>query len=329
MMKQGVMKEIPAYLQESHLVRVCITDLEGRFVYVNKCFSNRFAYITEDFLGKPFEISVAQQDLAKCHAVVSKCIQAPDQIFEVDLRKPKADGLGHIWIKWEFSLLQIDNQPAGIRCIGQDITTERKQEVQLQYISTDLTAIKNSTRDFNIILTPQLCIRTFSKAANDAANQFFRKNLKVGESIMPYIAKEDRIGFVEHFQKALSGKDMVYEKRINIKGKKVWFEFALLPIFDDQQQVLCVAFNAHMIDSVKRAKEKINQQSSILQQIAYTQSHLVRGPLANILGCVQLLEEESNISTTLAERRQLIQYIAEAAKNLDEVIWDIVQQTDS
>jgi signal transduction histidine kinase len=65
-------------------------------------------------------------------------------------------------------------------------------------------------------------------------------------------------------------------------------------------------------------------QDKALKDISWTQSHVVRAPLANLLGFIYLLEE--NIETGLSDQ-ELIEHIAASARRLDEIIRDIVSKT--
>jgi signal transduction histidine kinase len=69
----------------------------------------------------------------------------------------------------------------------------------------------------------------------------------------------------------------------------------------------------------------IESQDKALKDISWTQSHIVRAPLSNLLGLIYLLEE--NIETGLSDK-ELIGYIRDSANKLDEIIKDIVSKTD-
>jgi PAS domain S-box-containing protein len=70
---------------------------------------------------------------------------------------------------------------------------------------------------------------------------------------------------------------------------------------------------------------KIGLQDKALKDISWTQSHVVRAPLANLLGFIYLLEE--NIETGLSDK-ELIDHIAASARRLDDIIRDIVSKTN-
>lgn len=69
---------------------------------------------------------------------------------------------------------------------------------------------------------------------------------------------------------------------------------------------------------------KIEMQNKALKDIAWTQSHIVRAPLANLLGLTELLKDNSNSGI---EDSQLVDYIRESAEKLDIIIHDIINKT--
>jgi PAS domain S-box-containing protein len=78
-----------------------------------------------------------------------------------------------------------------------------------------------------------------------------------------------------------------------------------------------------LTESLERIR-KIEVQNKALKEIAWAQSHLVRAPLANILGLTELLKDNINSDT---ENAKLIDYLRESAEKLDAVINDIVNKT--
>lgn len=116
---------VPDYLHNSQCYYVCIVDMEGRYLYVNNYFQNKFSFLAENFLGLPFQITVYKEDIEKCNYTSWQCIQHPNMTFNVTVRKPNLEG-NFFWTNWEFSLLRDEhNQNIGILCIGNDITAEK------------------------------------------------------------------------------------------------------------------------------------------------------------------------------------------------------------
>lgn len=70
---------------------------------------------------------------------------------------------------------------------------------------------------------------------------------------------------------------------------------------------------------------EIETQNKNLQEIAWIQSHVVRAPLARIMGLIGLLKDDMQEE---AEKKMLLEYIAKSAEEFDKVIWDIISKTE-
>ena len=70
--------------------------------------------------------------------------------------------------------------------------------------------------------------------------------------------------------------------------------------------------------------EKRNQQ---LAEYVFTNSHRVRGPIARILGLMQI--HESNGFNSEEEQAQLFKFIHRAAKEDDAVVYEISERLES
>jgi PAS domain S-box-containing protein len=68
----------------------------------------------------------------------------------------------------------------------------------------------------------------------------------------------------------------------------------------------------------------IKSQNQKLRKIGYIQSHLVRGPLARIMGLVDLMIADHNDE----QKALMLNYLSESANELDEVIKRIINKTD-
>ena len=71
---------------------------------------------------------------------------------------------------------------------------------------------------------------------------------------------------------------------------------------------------------------KIEEQNQTFKEIAWIQSHIVRAPLARLMGVINLLE-----STEVAfddETLELIQFIKKSSEELDEIIRDISKKSE-
>ncbi|MBC8988072.1 PAS domain-containing protein [Pedobacter sp. N36a] len=96
-------------------------------------------------------------------------------------------------------------------------------------------------------------------------------------------------------------------------------------IFGDTGEVI------RMIGAMQDITERVNyihtieQHNARLQDIAWAQTHLVRAPLARILGLVPFL---STVDQNHDQHSQIISYLEDSAKELDEVIKNIIKKSN-
>lgn len=74
-----------------------------------------------------------------------------------------------------------------------------------------------------------------------------------------------------------------------------------------------------------RIKE-VEAQNKQLQEISWMQSHLVLAPLARLIGCVNLLLEESVAASE--ENTVLLNAVKKSAMELDEIVCDITKKAN-
>jgi PAS domain S-box-containing protein len=90
-------------------------------------------------------------------------------------------------------------------------------------------------------------------------------------------------------------------------------EARLLTLTDITEKKLYRALLEEAVDEELTLKDKNKE----LKKIAYLNFHLARKPLANILGLVNLLDQEATPDQTLAEA---IEFLKESSNELDELI---------
>lgn len=106
-------------------------------------------------------------------------------------------------------------------------------------------------------------------------------------------------------------------------GVFYWTDTTIIPFLDEKNrpvQYIAIRFD---ITEKKIAEEKLLDQFQKMKQIAWIQSHLVRAPLARILGLSELIRK--NICTK-EEEREILNGIVHSSKELDEHIKTIVKK---
>ena len=77
-------------------------------------------------------------------------------------------------------------------------------------------------------------------------------------------------------------------------------------------------------EELLKSNEAIKEQNKALREIAWIQSHIVRAPVARILGLVGILNEK-NLPVEVIQ--ETIGHMAASAQELDQVIRDITEKT--
>jgi PAS domain S-box-containing protein len=97
-----------------------------------------------------------------------------------------------------------------------------------------------------------------------------------------------------------------------------------------------LVFNDHsgqpvrMIGAMQDISERVAYTKAVeehnlrLKEIAWTQAHLVRAPLARILGLIPLLSEHQNDETT---RRIVLTYLEASASDLDRIVRAVINRS--
>ncbi|MEX2597882.1 MAG: PAS domain S-box protein [Salibacteraceae bacterium] len=123
--------------------------------------------------------------------------------------------------------------------------------------------------------------------------------------------KNDQLTYQSEFiHTKKNGEEIIVEATSNI----IYFDGVKAEI------VLC-----HDITERYKHILAIEKQNDKLKEIAWTQSHVVRAPLARIMGLVNLLTDGE---TSMEEKEQVLQYIDQSAKELDEIIQDVVRKSN-
>jgi len=105
-------------------------------------------------------------------------------------------------------------------------------------------------------------------------------------------------------------------------GEIIQVEIQSNPIFINNRSARVVLVND--ITERLRYVEAIEQQNQKLQEIAWMQSHVVRAPVARLMGIVDLIK---NYTHSENEQNELLDHILISANELDGIIRDIADKT--
>lgn len=134
---------------ESQTNFVIRTDLEGNYSYVNKKFMEDFGWIYPDgeILGKSCMPSICEHDQHRVIEVVEKCLENPEEVFKIEVDKPKRGG-GTVTTLWDF-ICMVDGKgdPFEIQCMGVDISDRVVFERELKKSNERYEYVNRATKD--------------------------------------------------------------------------------------------------------------------------------------------------------------------------------------
>lgn len=131
--------------------------------------------------------------------------------------------------------------------------------------------------------------------------------------------------FKDFWNTIKSGKIWRGEVRNKKKdGTFYWVDTTIVPFLDENGSP--IKFLALRIDitAKKLAEEKIKEAYEKLKSIAWTQSHLVRAPLARILGIINLIETQKD---SLDDLMYWLVQLKNSSEEMDEIIKTIIKDS--
>lgn len=204
---------VPDFIKNSSVYFAIVTDLKGVYQYVNRRFQARFGFLGTDLLGQSFMVGIHPDDHLICLETVQSCLAHPGKVIPVLLRKPVKDQKEHAWSQWEFSTLLDENQvPFGMFCVGHDITDAEKATRNAQELAKRVETILEEISDGFLHLGVSLEIRRINskfedlfeldrndilgKSAQELGDKVFNKNLLRKLST---ILLENQMAVIEEF----------------------------------------------------------------------------------------------------------------------------------
>ncbi|SDD85936.1 PAS domain S-box-containing protein [Pricia antarctica] len=303
---------------------IAILDFEANYQYVSPTSVNVLGIAPEEFVGKNALEFIHPDDKEAAYASLLR-LENEKQLTLKPFRFKHGDGSWR-WIETIITNLTDDPAISGLVANSRDITTRITSE----------KAIKESERRYSDLfhLSPQpmwvydidtlkfldvnkAAIKHYGHSYEEFLNMTIRKirpeteiikleaNLKLSQQ------KEKHYTHGEYVHRKKNGEEIIVDIRTNIlsyKGKKA--------------KVVLVT------DITERYKymQAMEAQNEKLKKIAWTQSHVVRAPLARIMGLIDLLKEDSP-SVDQKEKEQLLEHIFQSATEFDEIIRNIVNTT--
>lgn len=91
----------------------------------------------------PYEITMYPDDTKICEEVAALCFRYPEKMFPATIRKHDGKG-SYVITQWEYkAMMNDDNEPEGIFCLGYDITKYVDEQQQLKAVEFEIEKKKD------------------------------------------------------------------------------------------------------------------------------------------------------------------------------------------
>ena len=106
----------------------------------------------------------------------------------------------------------------------------------------------------------------------------------------------------------------------------LWYDVRLFPIINERKEILGMMMALYDIterknaeQDLKNAYERIHSHINSIKDMAWKQSHLIRGPLANLKGLVAMLKDDPSDA-------RLFNHIKNELERMDDIIIEMAEE---
>ncbi len=200
------------------------------------------------------------------------------------------------------------------RDIEKIVTSEHNLRVLVNHIEDPMWLVDT---DYNIVE----CNRSFKKWVSC----FIGEELDNGDHVLfngknkIYLEK-----FEMCYQLALKGKTFKSVEDMQVGTATRYTSVSFNPVFDND---VVIGVNCYARDITEQRKHllKIEEQNTALREIAFIESHKVRGPVSTILGLEQLFNY-NDFSDPI--NKLIIEGISKTTKDLDLIVREVVRKSN-
>lgn len=302
---------------------IAILDENANYIYVSPTSSKVLNIAPEYFIGKnAFDF---------IHPEHHEAVQAK---FKETLNKSqvKIEPFRFInnkgeWLWLETIATDQTNEPSinGIVVNTRDITEKRKAEQRLEQSERRFKTLVQEGTELIAIFDQEANFIYVSPTSNKTLKM--APETLLGTNALDHIHPDDHDAVYTQFAETLETQQ-VYIKPFRFKngeGHWLWLETIATNQMKEPSIEGIVVNTRDVTDRVLHLKA-IEEQNTALKEIAWNQSHIVRAPVARLMGLINLIKEEGLKND---ERAEILDFILNSAEEIDHVIKKNVERTTS
>jgi len=309
-----------------------LTSAEGIITYASPSVIKSFGFTLEELLNKKAVEFFHEEDIPEIIKKRNEILDRPGGTYMFTQRLRHKNGS---WIWCEGTVTNLLFEPAIQAMVTnfRDITEKRSIEQQRLFDKNNLTALMNSTHDMMWSIDREFRLITFNSAFEESIKAITGIAVEAGTLLLNEKFDDQIIDpYRTFYNRALSGETFTEIIDHELTGIH-WSEVSFYPIYSSDHVVGTACFLRDITERKKSEEQlakntlekeifikELSQNNKDLQQFAYITSHNLRGPVASLLGLVNLLDGFNLKDKTLV---QILSGIKKASLNFDETIKDL------
>jgi len=223
-----------------------------------------------------------------------------------------------------------DSEGKAVRTIGvlRDVTKQKQEEHHLKLLESvithanDLVIIAEADPLDKTTLNILYINEAFTRITGHQMHEVIGKNTSLFTGHDLNGTDTQKMASAINNGVALQLETSLFKKN----GTQFWISLSLNPIEDEKGHITHWVSIGRDITESRRYTKAIEQQNDKLKNIAFMQSHVVRAPLARLMGAVDLMK---NYNNSEQENKQFLDHVLASAHELDGIIRDISEKAKS
>lgn len=321
-------------------VAMAVATLDGRFIEVNKRFTEFIGYSPKELAALTFLDITHPADVAVTRDRWRSLMAGENAHYVLQKRFLRKNGQA-AWSHTSVALLRdADGAPNRLIGVVEDITARKAAEEELRLAAQFNRSIIDSSTD---------CIKTLSLdgillwMSEGGQRVLCIENVQqlIGTSWVNLWKGEDRDAAVTALRRAALGGAGSFVGNYPVHGQSRWWNIAVTPMLDAKgkpetllaisrditDRVLAEEDRKHLLASEQAARADAEHASHMKDEFLATQSHELRTPLSSILGWTHILKTGKVGEADLAKGLDTIERNARMQKQLIEDLLDMSRIT--
>jgi signal transduction histidine kinase len=151
------------------------------------------------------------------------------------------------------------------------------------------------------------------------------ETIGIGDNVLDFVPIEKREFLEQSYLKAFSGEFLEFSDSYLTQQGVQHFRVNINPVFSSDRVIGATVF-AKNVTELEQFMQTIKKQNERFREISWLQSHVVRAPLARLMGLMDLLLED--FSAVDSDQWAYLEKMKNASLELDKVIREINHKSE-